>query len=146
MVDPGTPTTPEEVAVDRPAGPDETMQAAREALEIRGAAARAALFEDVAPYGDQEAQLENAIAAMNDDLEAIAYDFVQMVEGGTEPSRREAMALGADVLDVLVSTEETMLSVLDDAQRASVREEATDPTAFVDPRVLDIVAELEPTP
>jgi hypothetical protein len=52
------------------------------------------------------------------------------------------MTFGAETLDLFVSAEDRMLNSLSVEQRASVRDEATDPTSFVDPQIVAVVKSL----
>lgn len=117
--------------------------AARDLLAMRAAQARAALFEDVSPSEAQVAELDALVDRMNDDLVRLGTDFLDRVRVGDLSPRRDGMAFGADLLDVLVTTESQMLDTLTPAQRVRVREEATDPTSFVDPRVVDLLDDLQ---
>ncbi len=123
---------------------EDPMEAAREALQVRATQARAALVEDIDPTPEQEAQIDAAVSQMNDRLVRLAEDVVAEVESNGEPSRRAAMGFMADALDILVSGEDGMLDAMTPEQREIVRQEATDSTAFIDPAVIDVIAEIGP--
>ncbi|HMV69424.1 MAG TPA: hypothetical protein PKA64_21460, partial [Myxococcota bacterium] len=53
-----------------------------------------------------------------------------------------AMRLTADGLDAFVAAEDEMRAALTPEQLADVRDEATDPTSFIDARVIDAFAEV----
>ena len=131
------------VGGDAPFDEDASLEMARETLAVRAAQARAALDEDIRPTPAQRQQIDAAIGDMNAELELLARDFVDAVRAQGEPSRLEMMMTGADVLDVLVQTETRMLDLMDADQREAVREGSTDPTAYIDPVILDIAYELQ---
>jgi len=124
----------------------EELDHARELLTVRSAQAKAALYEDIRPSGEQEARIDAVLADMNDQLFDVTRDFLDRTRGGEVAPRRDMMALGADVLDILTTAESSVLDQMTPSQRAAVREEATDPTSFVDPGLLDLVAEYDDLP
>lgn len=141
-VDP-TPSGEEEPADAKTGGGSDSLESAREMLAARSAQARAALFEDAEPSEEQAAAIDAVIDELNDGLRELAFDLVTHTRENGEPDRRTMMAMGADTLDLLVSSEDRMLEVLTPEQREALRDEVTDPTAFVDPSVIDALAELE---
>lgn len=140
---------PIRLIVDDPddVGPEDvdSLQSAKDLLRARAAQARAALFEDARPSAAQEAAMDEAIADMNDELYGLAQDLVDDLATNGEPNRRDMMRYGADVLDILVTAEDRMIGSLDADQVAGLREEATDPSSFVDPAILDVLQSLEGT-
>lgn len=114
----------------------------REALALRAAQARAALQQEVSPTPEQLDAIDAVIDQMNDRLVELSYQLVDATEGGGEPDRREMMGLASDVLHTLVEAERGMLGALTPEQVEAVRQEATDPTAFVDAAVLDVLSEI----
>ena len=76
---------------------------------------------------------------MNQELRDIAEEFVRMAEGDVEPSRRDVMAMTADIMNTLVSTEDRMLETLSAEQITNLQENSTDPTAYIDPELLDYI-------
>jgi hypothetical protein len=136
---------------DEQGGPDEEfaqdeaedpLEAARDVMEIRAAQARAALFEDIEPNDEQVQALDELFVRMNDDLITIAYDVVEQVRADGEPDRLSMMRTGVDTLDVLIRTEEELLGSLTSDQIEQLGEGVTDPSAFVDPTVVDVLQEL----
>ncbi len=127
-------------------GPDpETIGAMRDAMELRRTQAEAALREQAGATDAQMASVDQIADTMNDELHSLAGEFVETVQAtGGEPTRHEMMVFAADTLDVLLEAEEQMYGVFDADQRAAVDEEATDPLSFVDGRVVEILAELDP--
>ena len=128
-------------------GPDilseeDPLTAARDVMAIRSAQARAALIEDVNPSDDQLREIETTIDRMNDELITLAYDVVDQVRQDGEPDRFQMMQMGADTLDLLVRTEEELLATMTPEQRANLGDDVTDPTAFVDPSVAEVLIEL----
>ncbi len=125
---------------------DEALAVVKDTLAVRAAQARAALFQDIDPTPAQMDEIEAAVEDMNDQLYDVTRSFLERAHRDDIYPRRDTMALGADVLDVLVSTEQRILDGLTPGQRANVREEATDPTSFVDPSLLDLAGEFENLP
>ncbi len=123
------------------AAPDERA-AIREALALRQTQARAALLEDAEPTEVQVEQIDAAVADMNTDLKVLATEFVARFDA-SEPSRRNMMVFAADTLDVLIDTEDRLAETLTDEQMDAVREESLDPLSYVDPSLLDVLAELD---
>ena len=132
-------------AADRPASPfpPEEVEAAKAAMALRAAQARAALVEDADPTPEQLAAIDLATTQMNDRLEELALQFFQQVEAEGQPDRRELYRMAADTMDAFVSAEDGILASLTPEQRAAVRQEATDPTSFVDDRVIGLLANLD---
>lgn len=130
---------------DRPASPfaPEEVEAAKAAMALRAAQARAALVEDAEPTPEQLAAIDAATSQMNDRLEELALQFFQQVETEGEPNRRDLYRMAADTMDAFVSAEDGILASLTPEQRAAVRQEATDPTSFVDDRVIGLLANLD---
>lgn len=130
---------------ERPANPfaPEEVEAAKAAMALRAAQARAALVEDADPTPEQLAAIDAATSQMNDRLEELALQFFQQVETEGEPDRRELYRMAADTMDAFVSAEDGILASLTPEQRAAVRQEATDPTSFVDDRVIGLLANLD---
>jgi hypothetical protein len=127
------------------AEPDpETLDAMRDAMELRRTQAEAALREQAGATDAQMQTVDQIADVMNDDLRSLASEFVETVKTtGGEPTRHELMVFAAETLDVLLAAEEQMYDAFDAEQRASVDEEATDPLSFVDGRVVEILAELD---
>ena len=128
--------------LEPPADEVPDLQAAREMMAARAAQARAALVEDAAPDEAQLARIDAAIARMNDQLIDIVDRFSDQAVDGERPSRQVAMRLTADGLDAFVAAEDEMRAALTPEQLADVRDEATDPTSFIDARVIDAFAEV----
>jgi hypothetical protein len=123
---------------------EESMDAMRDAMEIRHTQAVAALREQAGASDEQMASVDAITDDMTRELQGLATEFVEAVHAaGGEPGRHDMMVFAADTLDVLLSAEEQLYGVLDDDQRAAVDEEATDPLSFVDGRVLEVLAELD---
>lgn len=143
---PRTGPSGEEVGPGEPVDTDpapalDTPEAMREAMAARAALARAALVDEVGPTPEQQVAIDQAWTEMNDELGDLARRAVDAFGEG-EPSRRELMQLGSEVLDVLVSTEERVLNTLTPEQREQVGEDVTDPTSFVDPGIVDVIARM----
>jgi hypothetical protein len=126
------------------APPEESMDAMRDAMELRRTQSVAALREQARASDAQMASVEAITEDMNRELHSLATDFVETVtEAGGEPGRHDMMVFAADTLDVLLAAEEQLYGTLDEDQRAAVDEEATDPLSFVDGRILEVLAELD---
>ncbi len=121
----------------------EGLQMAKDAMAMRQAQARAALDEQARPTEEQWREIDAAIDRMNDDLKALADDFVAGFADGREPTRRDAMIFAADTLDVLIEADDAIWGTLSEDQRAAVDEEAIDPLSHVDPELLDAFLELD---
>lgn len=121
---------------------DESLDLAREAMELRYAQAREALVQDADPSEEQLAAIDEAIDAMNQDLVGLAQDLKTTLESQEEPGRRETMEFAADTLDVLLAAEDRLRGSLSDDQVASLQEESLDPMSYVDPSIVDILGEL----
>lgn len=112
-----------------------------EMLAVRSQQARAALLEDADPSPEQIKQIDAAVADMNDQLLQTVQEFADRANQGPI-TRRDMMTFGAETLDLFVNAEDRMLQSLSIEQRAAVREDATDPTAFVDPQIVAVVQSL----
>jgi hypothetical protein len=135
-----------EIQIENDDGPDpESIGAMRDAMELRRTQAEAALREQAGATDAQMRTVESIADGMNEELHTLASEFVETVQAsGGEPTRHELMVFAADTLDVLLAAEEQMYSAFDAEQRAAVDEEATDPLSFVDGRVVEVLAELDP--
>ncbi len=112
-----------------------------EMLALRSQQARAALIEDADPSPQQLKEIDSAVADMNDQLLQTVQEFADRANQGTV-GRRDMMTFGSETLDLFVTAEDRMLNSLSVEQRASVRDEATDPTSFVDPQIVAVVKSL----
>ncbi|MCA9566692.1 MAG: hypothetical protein KC656_02575 [Myxococcales bacterium] len=121
---------------------DESLDLAREALELRYAQAREALLQDADPTEEQLAKVDAAISRMNEDLVVLARDLATVAKRDEEPGRREAMEFAADTIDVLLRAEDDLRASLDPAQIAALQDESLDPMSYVDPQIIDILGEL----
>lgn len=124
-------------------GSAEQIEAAKEMLALRSHQARAALIEDADPSADQLKLIDQTLADMNQALLASARDFADRSLAEGTMSRRDVMSFGADSLSLLVDAEDRLLGALTPDQRAAVRDEATDPTSFVDPQIVSIFEEIQ---
>lgn len=122
--------------------PEEALTAAREAMEMRRAQARAALAE-AGLTEEQMATIDTAMSRMNADLSALTETFVASLQDGAEPDRREMMVFAADTLDVLIEGEDALYGVLDEQQREGLDEAALDPFSYVDGQVVENLMQLE---
>lgn len=128
---------------DEPIDDGAPLEAAREMLELRRDQAYRALREQADPDPAQLEAIDGALADMNVELTDMAHELVDQVMADGTPNRRDTMALGADVLDLMVRTEDRMLGSLSPDQRARLGDDVTDPTAFIDPGVVEILQRLE---
>lgn len=152
--DAAAPDAPIEPVADAPDGPvdpqpapppsaGDTPDEVKSVLQMRKSQARAALIQDAGLDDTQTTELDAAVAEMNDALMALTDDLVEDVRENGIPGRRDSMVYAAEALDVLIAAEDRMSAVLDDDQRADVDAKALDPTSFVDPALIDRLAELE---
>lgn len=123
--------------------PEQAIQLAKDAMELRRSQARAALDEQVRPSDEQWDAIDAAVEKMNGDLRSLAGEFTSTLQDGQEPTRREAMIFASDTLDVLLDADDAIWDTLSDDQRAAVEDEAIDPLAHVDPALLDLFLELD---
>lgn len=132
----------EDVSSEDTRTPEEAVQMAREAMELRRTQARAALAEAGAT-DEQLASIDTAMDRMNQDLAALTETFVATVQAGGEPDRREMMMFAADTLDVLIEGEDALYGVLDEEQRDGIDEAALDPFSYIDGQVVDSLMQLD---
>lgn len=124
--------------------PEDPVEAAREVMELRRTQARAALMEDIDPSPTQEAEMDRILDDMNGRLQGLAEDIVAEFQAGPDASQRRVfMEFAAEGLDIVMEAEDGLLGTMTPEQLEQVREETTDPTAFVDPALVDVLAELE---
>lgn len=123
-------------------GDADEMDAARAALDMRSAQARAALFEDADLDDDQVDAFENAVADMNDELMSLADELVTTIERDGDLTRRDAMSFAADALDTMIVAEDRIVDTLDDDQLASAEDGSLDPFSYVDSDVIDVLERL----
>lgn len=132
----------------RPAGVDdlrrsnkEEMALAQEAMGLRMEQARAALLQEVEATPEVEAAVDRAVDRMNDRLVEAAYTLNEFVELGVEPTRGELLRLGADVMGIMADGEQDLRAALGEGAADGLDPELFDPTSFLDPAVLDVVAD-----
>jgi len=124
-------------------GLGEQIGLAADVLDMRRAHALQALREDAWLSEDQLDEVNGLYDEMNDDLIVVAEDLADMLAGGAEPDRLEAMTLAAEVLNTMVDTEHSVLDVLDDEQLDALGEDVTDPLSFIDPAVVQVFEGIE---
>jgi hypothetical protein len=73
----------------------------------------------------------------------LGQDLVAEVRENGQPSRRDSMAFAADALDILITAEDAIGGSLTDDQRAAMDDESLDPFSYVDPALLDLLAEID---
>ena len=120
---------------------EEGLEKARTALELRRTQARAALDERAKLEDWQEEAFDEAVNKMNDALEEMAEKVAPLVKREQPPSRREAMHLAAEALDVFIAADESFASILNAEQYQAAGEEAVDPLSYIDPALLDMLEE-----
>ena len=113
------------------------LDAARTALDMRRAQARAALLEQADPDPEQIEDVDVAVDEMNESLMSLVDEISDIVEAGEEPSRLDAMSFAADALDIMIETEERMLDAFDDEQLDALEDDALNPFFHVDSTILD---------
>lgn len=136
-----TPTNERPAGANGAEGSDDQVALTSEVLALRSQQARAALIEDADPSPEQLKQIDAAVADMNDQLLQTVQAFADRANQGPI-TRRDMMTFGSETLDLFVTAEDRMLQSLSIEQRASVREDATDPTSFVDPQIVAVVQSL----
>jgi len=123
--------------------PNEELDAARGALELRSVQARAALIEGAEPTQEQLTQIDKAINDMNESLLQIADELADTLESEGEPSRRDAMAFAAEALDTMLSAEDTIRSALDSEQIENLDDGSLDPFSYVSPELIDVLQSVD---
>jgi hypothetical protein len=124
-------------------GRADKIAAARTALELRRTQARAALLEHTDADDEQLQTFDSAVESMNSVLLGMSDELSEMLEAGTEPGRRDAMEFAADALDTLLAAEDAMRASFDADQLEGLPDSAVDPFSYVDPDIVDVLAELE---
>jgi hypothetical protein len=114
----------------------------REAMAVRLAGAKAALAEDADPSADQQADIDDLFANMNDDLGKIAKDFAALAKQ-RDPTRRDMERFASDTLDILITTEDRFDEILTPEQKAALADESKDPLSYVDPGLVDILKDVD---
>ncbi|MEZ4317107.1 MAG: hypothetical protein R3F61_06375 [Myxococcota bacterium] len=122
---------------------EQGLDMAREAMELRYAQARAALIEDANPSEEQLDRIDGSMRRMNDSLMGLATDLVDQMAGQEEPSRRDTMLYAAETLDVVLSAEDELRSILSEDQVSALQDESLDPLSYVDPAIVDVLAQLD---
>lgn len=125
---------------------EQSLDMAREAMELRYAQARAALVEDAKPSEQQMEDIDASMRRMNDALMGLATDLVDQMAADTEPSRRDTMLYAAETLDVVLSAEDELRSILSEDQVAALQDESLDPLSYVDPAIVDVLSQLDRGP
>ncbi len=123
-------------------GDADEMDAARAALDMRSAQARAALFEDAELDDEQVDRFEGAVADMNAELMSLADELVSTIELDGDLTRRDAMAFAADALDTMIVAEDRIVGTLDGDQLDAVDDAALDPFSYVDSDVVNVLERL----
>jgi len=119
------------------------IEAARTALELRRTQARAALLEHTDAEDEQLETFDQAVGNMNAVLLGMSDELAEMLESGEEPARRDAMEFAADALDTLLAAEDAMRAAFDEDQLDGLPDSAVDPFSYVDPAIVDVLAQLE---
>jgi hypothetical protein len=127
---------------EQPDGP-ENLDMMKEALLLRRSQALAALREQAGASDEQMEKVDAIVDDMNASLRALAEEFVQTVQDGQEPSRRDLMLFASDTLDVLIEAEDSLYGALPPEQREALEDQVLDPTSYVDGSVVDVLAELD---
>lgn len=136
---------PVDLSEPQPVGDDRATElaAARTALDLRRAQARAALIEDAEPEEGQLAAFDAATSEMNQRLLTLADELEEMLDRGEVPERRDAMEFAADALDSMLAAEDKMRAALTPEQLESLEDAAIDPFSYVDPRLVDTLQRLD---
>lgn len=121
----------------------EELEAARTALELRRAQARAALVEGAEPDEDQLANIDQAVQEMNDSLLALSGELTDMLDNGEEPERRQAMSFAAEALDTMLTTEDRFRDALSQEQIDALDDQALDPFSYISPDIIDTLQSLD---
>ena len=109
----------------------------------RRAQAMAALVEQAGLSSDQEKATQAIYDQMNTDLKNTLQDFVEKAQKNGKADRRDVMALGADVLEVMVATDDALRQQIPSDALEALDPEVTDPFAFVSGEVVKPLADLK---
>jgi hypothetical protein len=120
------------------------LEAVREGMLLRASQARTALDQELDPTEEQTAAVDAAIDTMNDRLVDLSYALQEQLRAGGEPERPAVTRLVADVLTTMADAEDALRATMSPDQQAAVGSEMTDPLNFIDPAVLDVLAEIDP--
>ena len=134
---------PDDFDPEDPEDVERGLDFAKTGMALRSAQARQALDEQAGLSEEQWVEFDAAVDDMNADLQDITAQFVDTLADGGEPTRRDAMIFGADVLDVFLEADDRIYGLLDADQRSAAEAEAMDPMAHMDPALLDLFVELE---
>jgi len=134
---------PEAFDPEDPEDVEQGLEYAKTGMALRSAQAQQALEEQAELSDEQWDAFDAAVDDMNADLRDISQQFVDSMAGGGEPSRRDAMIFGADVLDVFLEADDRIYGMMDADQRGATEAEAMDPMAYMDPDLLDLFLELD---
>jgi hypothetical protein len=102
------------------------------------------LDQELDPTEEQTAAVDAAIDTMNDRLVDLSYALQEQLRAGVEPERPAVTRLVADVLTTMADAEDALRATMSPDQQAAVGSEMTDPLNFIDPAVLDVLAEIDP--
>lgn len=148
----GAPDAPAgEAAEARPTPPrrrpgPEDMKALRTGLDARAAQARAALIEQADLTDEELAEVDEAMAAMNEQLRAEVDAFVADALAAGEVDRRAMMELAAGALDVTIGADDALREALPEEVYLTLDEAVVDPFSYVDGTVVASLARLEGLP
>lgn len=122
-----------------------SIETLKEGLALRARLARQGLIDEAGVTDAQLERIDQVYDAMNDDLLELTRRVSQVMQenGGAEPRRRDLLAFGAEGLATLADAEAQVLATLDADQRADVSDEATDPSSFIAPEVIDVFRQLD---
>jgi hypothetical protein len=121
---------------------DAGTEAIREVMQLRRVQAREALAEQTEADGDQLAAVDDAMAAMNSDLESLAQRMVQDVIEYGEPDRRQMLEFADEGLDIILAADDAVRGTFAEDQLYAVDDAAIDPFSYVDPAILDVFENL----
>ena len=121
----------------------EELEAARTALELRRAQARAALVEGAEPNEEQLADIDQAVQDMNDSLLELSGELTDLLENGEEPERRQAMSFAAEALDTMITAEDRFRDALSQEQIDALDDQALDPFSYISPDLIDTLQSLD---
>jgi hypothetical protein len=130
---------PPEVRLEGTSDPHSTGETA---IEARRAMAHRALMETARPDERQLAAMEEAWAAMNRDLQALAQ---RRPDPGVS-AQAHALRTTAAALEILARGHERAFSVLTEDQQKGVPKVAVDPLSYVQPGLLERIAAMKSSP
>ena len=101
------------------------------------------LIEGADPSDEQLQNIDQAVQDMNDALLSLSGELTEIIEGGEEPDRRQAMSFAADALDTMLAAEDAMRDTLSQDQIDALDDGALNPFSYISPDIIDTLEGLD---